>query len=148
MFFQKRVCFLCGEVWVERTFEDVREHQAQFLEFGEDAFAGLPFRGERDGLEDCGGFAFEVTVGGVEKVFVFGGSDAREEEGMDVNGTEAGGPGESFEAAGDVGRVDELAAAVAGEEGSGHESRVEEEGRGGNEEKLEVSSWQSVVSSW
>lgn len=131
LFFQKRARFLFGEVWVERTFEDVREHQAQFLEFGKDGFAGLPFCGEWDGLEDCGGFTFEGRVWRVEKVVALGGSDAGEEKGLDVDGAEAGGPGESFEAARHVGGVDELATTVAGEERSGHKSRVEEEGRGG-----------------
>jgi hypothetical protein len=112
---EERVDFGVRELFVGRTFEDVGEHEAEFLEFGEDGFGGLPFRGKLDGCEDGGGFALKRGVWGVEKLGVEFRSDAGKKESLDVDGTEAGGPGESFEAAGDVRGVCKLATAIAGE---------------------------------
>lgn len=115
LFFDEGVLVGVGEVFVEGAFEDVCEEQAEFLEFGEEGFRGLPFRGKPDGIEDYGGFAAELRAGRIEEVGVLGGCDAGEKKSLDVERAEARGASEAIEATGDVSRICELAAAVTGE---------------------------------
>jgi hypothetical protein len=86
-----------------------------------DGFWRLPCCGNLDGLENGGGFALERFVWGIKEVGIVFRRDPGEEQRLDVERPIARGPGEALEAAGDVGGVGELAAAVAGKErGRGH----------------------------
>lgn len=91
------------------------EQEAEFLEFGEDAFAGLPFRGELHSSENGAGLTIKRRSGGIEKSRVRMGGNAAKQKGLDVDWAKTGGPGETLEATGDVGRVSQLAATVTGE---------------------------------
>lgn len=121
LFLKQGVGFGIGDVIVEGTFQDVGEHQAEFLEFGEYGFVRLPFRTEWNGLENGASFAFEGRLRRIKKIGIEFGSDRTEDERLDVNRAEARGPSEALEATRDVGGVGELAAAVARQkDGIGH----------------------------
>jgi hypothetical protein len=116
LFFEESESLRGGGAVLQGAFENVDEHETEFLEFDEDGFRGVPFRSDLHGAKNPGGLALEEGVGGIEKIGVEGRGDSGEEERVDVERAKAGGPGKALEAAGDVGGVGELAAAVTGEE--------------------------------
>ena len=115
MFFQELRRLCGGDTFFERTFEDVRQHQAELLKFGKRIFWRLPFRGDLDGLKNGSGLSLEANAGSIEKISVGFRGDAAKEQRLDVNGAKAGGPREALETTRNVRRVGRLAAAVAGE---------------------------------
>ena len=64
-----------GGALLKGAFQNVGEHETEFLEFGEDGFRGLPFRGNLHGAKNGGGFALEERAGCVEKIGIEHGSD-------------------------------------------------------------------------
>ena len=113
-----------GDVFVEGTFQDVGEHQAEFLEFGEDGFGDFPSVESWTALRMVAASPWNDRVGRVEEVGVARGGDAGEQKSLDVKWTKTRGPGEAFEATRDVGGIGELAATVAREkDGIGHGCR-------------------------
>ena len=100
-------------VWRYRTFEKIGEEKATFLEVGEDFLVGLPCGGDGQSGEKIASKAGERNLGRVEKVGISIRGRSGEEKCLDVYGTEAGGPFEALQAAGDMPSGGELAAAVA-----------------------------------
>jgi hypothetical protein len=101
--------------------EKIGEEETTFLEVGKDFFVGLPCRGDAKSGEEIAGEAGEWRLGRVKKIGVNIGSGSGEQKGLDVDGSEARGPFEALEAAGDVLGGSKLATAVARQKcGKGH----------------------------
>jgi len=84
------------------TFEERGEQQAALLELGENFYGGLSCCGDGESGEDNAGLASEVAFGRVEKIGVGFRCSGYEQQGLDVDGAETGGPFEALEAARDV----------------------------------------------
>lgn len=79
LFFEKFARLGRGKTVLERTFEDVRQHESEFLKFRKHSLRRLPFRGDLDGIEDRAGFAPKCGAGSIEKISVeFGGNAAEQ----------------------------------------------------------------------
>jgi len=115
LFFEQFASLRCGDTVFERTFQNVGEHQAEFLEFGKDDSRGLPFRRDLKGVEDRASFTLEQSAGRVKKIGVEFRSNPTEEERLNVNRAIPCNPFQTLEATKDVRRVSELSTAVTGE---------------------------------
>jgi hypothetical protein len=76
MFFQQVRRLRGGDTFFERTFEDVRQHQAELLKFAKRVFSRLPSRGDLHGLKNGSGLSLEATGGSIKKISVGFGGDA------------------------------------------------------------------------
>jgi hypothetical protein len=97
------------------TLKKIDEEETAFLEVSEDFFVGLPWGGDGESGEKIAREAGERTIGRVKKVGISFGRRRGEQEGLDMNGTEARSPFEAPQASSDVFGGGELAAAIAGE---------------------------------
>jgi hypothetical protein len=89
LIFEQGVHLRFGDSAVERALQDVSQHQAEFLKFGENGFRRLAFCGKLDGFEEGGRFTVEGLVWRIEEVGVELGCDSCEQEGLDVKWTKA-----------------------------------------------------------
>jgi hypothetical protein len=98
------------------TLKKIGEEDATLLEVGQDFFVGLPSRGDRQSGQEITGEACERILGRVEKLGVSIRGRSSDQQGLDVDRAETGGPFEALQTASDMVSGGELAAAVARQE--------------------------------
>jgi len=92
------------------------QHQTALLKFAEYRLGIVSFRANPHRVENDSRLPFEFAVEIVKKFIVTRRRDSAEEQGLDVDRSEARGPFEALKPQRDVLRVRKLAAAIAGQE--------------------------------
>src|SRR5882724_4357471 len=97
----------------EGALENMDQEQAALLEVGQNFIVGLPCRGDGERGEKISSEAGERRLGRIEKLGISLRSRSGEQQSLDMDRAETRGPFQPLQAAGDVLRRSELAAAIA-----------------------------------